>query len=332
MQVPIIGLDDKRQITVVLAITLSGLLLPPQVLYQGKTEACHPPKGVTFPTGWDVWHSETHWANEDTMLRYIKQIILPYVAITRQRLSLAASHTALLVMDVYKAHITTGVLKYLADNHIICRIVPANCTSELQPLDCLFNHVFKTKMAEKFNAWYSSEVFKKLGKGIPLESIKVNMQLSDIKPIHAIRMIEVINDISSNHLLIRQCWEKAGILNTSNQPIVHVVPPLVLSKPLPQQNSDTDIELLARRMLGNLIQPGLELKVISLSSTSIVGIVEGQQFNWIRSAEGSFSQVIVDKGKYYLPLLAFEYILVILFIIYLDNHVDSCAQPTSSGV
>eukprot|EP00731_Ephydatia_muelleri_P007000 Em0003g1248a len=68
-QVPIIGLDDKRQITVVLAITLSGLLLPPQVLYQGKTEACHPPKGVTFPTGWDVWHSETHWANEDTMLR-----------------------------------------------------------------------------------------------------------------------------------------------------------------------------------------------------------------------------------------------------------------------
>eukprot|EP00731_Ephydatia_muelleri_P034700 Em0072g18a len=48
-------------------------------------------------------------------------------------------------------------------------------------------------------------------------------------------------------------------------------------------------------MLGNLIQPGLELKVISLSSTSIVGIVEGQQFNWIRSAEGSFSQVIVDK-------------------------------------
>ena len=128
------------------------------------------------------------------------------------------------------------------------------------------------------------------------------------------------------------CWEKAGILNTSNQPIVHVVPPLVLSKPLPQQNSDTDIELLARRMLGNLIQPGLELKVISLSSTSIVGIVEGQQFNWIRSAEGSFSQVIVDKGKYYLPLLAFEYILVILFIIYLDNHVDSCAQPTSSGV
>lgn len=72
------------------------------------------------------------------------------------------------------------------------------------------------------------------------------MQLSYVKPKHAIRMIEVMNDISSYHLLIRKCWEKAGILCTSNQPIVHTVPPLVLSEPLPQQTSDTDIELLAR--------------------------------------------------------------------------------------
>ena len=105
-----------------------------------------------------MWHSKTHWANEDTKLRYIKHIILPYVAITR-RLSLTASHSAMLVMDVYKTHITPGVLKYLADNQIICQLVPANCTSELQPLDCLLNHVFLIKMAEKFNAWYSSEEF-----------------------------------------------------------------------------------------------------------------------------------------------------------------------------
>ena len=35
-------------ITVVLATTLSGLLLPYQILYQGKTEACHPPAGVRW--------------------------------------------------------------------------------------------------------------------------------------------------------------------------------------------------------------------------------------------------------------------------------------------
>lgn len=40
--VPISGLDDKREITVLLAVTLAGEYLPPQLLYQGKTERCHP--------------------------------------------------------------------------------------------------------------------------------------------------------------------------------------------------------------------------------------------------------------------------------------------------
>lgn len=41
-RVPIIGLDDKRQVTIVFAGTLSGDFLAPQVIYQGKTSACHP--------------------------------------------------------------------------------------------------------------------------------------------------------------------------------------------------------------------------------------------------------------------------------------------------
>lgn len=52
------ALDDKREITVVLSSTLSGDMLPPQVIYAGKTEKCH--AKVTFPDGWDVWHSENH--------------------------------------------------------------------------------------------------------------------------------------------------------------------------------------------------------------------------------------------------------------------------------
>ncbi|KAH3834639.1 hypothetical protein DPMN_107971 [Dreissena polymorpha] len=49
-QVSITGLDDKRQITVLLAVTKSGCLLPPQVIYAGKTERCLP-KGVCSPDG-----------------------------------------------------------------------------------------------------------------------------------------------------------------------------------------------------------------------------------------------------------------------------------------
>ena len=40
--VPMVALDDKRQITAVLAMNSLGHLLPPQLLYAGLTERCHP--------------------------------------------------------------------------------------------------------------------------------------------------------------------------------------------------------------------------------------------------------------------------------------------------
>ena len=41
-QVDVTGLDDKREMTALLACTLSGSLLPPQLIYAGKTTRCHP--------------------------------------------------------------------------------------------------------------------------------------------------------------------------------------------------------------------------------------------------------------------------------------------------
>ena len=77
-QVSIAGVDDKRQITLLLGITKSGTLLPPQQIYAGKTELCLSQK-VKFPDDWDVTFTETHWSNELSMLRYIDNVILPYV-------------------------------------------------------------------------------------------------------------------------------------------------------------------------------------------------------------------------------------------------------------
>ena len=51
-QVEIAGQNDKCQVTATLAGTLSGELLPLQILYQGKTERCHPSQ--TFPDGFDI--------------------------------------------------------------------------------------------------------------------------------------------------------------------------------------------------------------------------------------------------------------------------------------
>ena len=56
-QVPVVGKDDKREVTILLSIAATGDLLPPQVIhvYQGKTSECH--VNVTFPEGWNITHS-----------------------------------------------------------------------------------------------------------------------------------------------------------------------------------------------------------------------------------------------------------------------------------
>ena len=71
-QIDTIGLEDKREITVLLAISLTGELISPQVIYAGKTPRCHP--HVNIPPGWNFTHSASHWSNRDTMLEYIEKI------------------------------------------------------------------------------------------------------------------------------------------------------------------------------------------------------------------------------------------------------------------
>ena len=65
-RVELASLDDKRQITATFAATVSGHFLPMQLLYQEKTERCHPK--FTFPSEFDVFHTPNHWANEETCL------------------------------------------------------------------------------------------------------------------------------------------------------------------------------------------------------------------------------------------------------------------------
>ena len=87
--VPISGLGDKRLITTIFAGTLSGMFLLPQLIYAGKTKPCLPK--VDFPQGWDITCTPNHWANEESIKRYIKTIIVQYIEKTKQDMKLPSS-------------------------------------------------------------------------------------------------------------------------------------------------------------------------------------------------------------------------------------------------
>lgn len=219
-QITISGLDDKRQITLLLAVTKSGSLLPPQLIYAGKTDRCLP-KGVPFPDSWDVTYTETHWSNEDSMLQYVEKVILPYVEEIRDDLPLVNTTTqkAVALFDVYKAHQSEKLLSLLKKNDIIPLFVPAACTDKLQPLDLSVNREYKEELKAHFHDWYSAEIMQLLkqqeadsGDGAS-NSVVVDTKTSVIKPIHANWVIATHQKMSTRSDLIQMGFRKAGLLS-----------------------------------------------------------------------------------------------------------------------
>lgn len=217
-QVPLVGIDDKREITALLAINMAGHMLPPQIIYSGTTEKCHP--STVFPPEWDIYHTKNHWSNSDSMDRYLDKIIFPYIAKKRQELGLSSDQKAICIFDVFAAQRTQDFLKKLRDHNVLPIFVPASCTSELQPLDLTVNDQLKVLLKSKFSLWYSEQVMQGLhtSKGGPLG--KVSLNLSVLKPLNSQWLIDSIGTLSSRASVIRSGFRKAGILvdNTSTAP------------------------------------------------------------------------------------------------------------------
>ena len=74
--IPRKGGNDKRAITVTLAETLSGTILPFQLIYQGKTRRSLP--AVRFAAGFSLSYNTKHCSNEVETIRLLNDIIAPY--------------------------------------------------------------------------------------------------------------------------------------------------------------------------------------------------------------------------------------------------------------
>ena len=78
------GSNDKRGITVTLAETLSGQILPFQLIYPGKASRSLP--HVKFPAVFCLSYNEKHWCNEVETMALVNKIIYPYVTKVKEEL------------------------------------------------------------------------------------------------------------------------------------------------------------------------------------------------------------------------------------------------------
>ena len=202
--VEIVGTDDKRQITATVAGTMSGEFLPAQLIYGGKTPVCLPK--IDFPAGWSITFTPNHWANEDTVVSYIHNILLPYITDECKNLQLSPSHAALVIIDHFKGQFTDKILDVLELNNIMVVDVPANCTGKLQPMDLSVNKPIKDHMRSSFHKWYAHQVKSQNGNHEP-----VDLRLSLLKPLGARWFIDAFSHIQANPSIIKNGFLKAGI-------------------------------------------------------------------------------------------------------------------------
>src|SRR5579862_6661325 len=86
-QVPIVGQEEKRQITAVVASTLEGGLLPLQLIFKGQDKNKKERKAVPSlgevdtkrTRNWHLTQTYNHWSTLESMKDYIRLIIHPWV-------------------------------------------------------------------------------------------------------------------------------------------------------------------------------------------------------------------------------------------------------------
>ena len=107
-----------------------------QLIYGGKTT-----QSLTryeFPAEFPLSVNRKHYSNQDESIKFIDEILVPYIKTERERLELP-NQEALVNFDVFKGQVTQPVLDLLKQNNIAIVFVPANMTHLFQPLDLTVN-------------------------------------------------------------------------------------------------------------------------------------------------------------------------------------------------
>ena len=154
--VPLKGMTDKRTMTATFAVSLSGTFLPIQLIYGGKTKKSLP--RFKFPASFSLSVNPTHYSNEIEAMKYLREIIIPYVEMIRTTKKLKADQKALLIFDVFRGQVTEGVLSFIDLNDMVYAKVPNNMTGDFQVNDLTVNKHNKAYKKTKFNEWYSMQV------------------------------------------------------------------------------------------------------------------------------------------------------------------------------
>ncbi|CAI5951438.1 unnamed protein product [Closterium sp. NIES-65] len=119
----------------------------------------------TAASGIVVQAQDNGWMDESAVQTWLSNEVLPHLNPQRGQ----NARRAMLVLDSYRGHITQTMLQSYRTHSITLAVIPAGCTSQIQPLDVSINRCFKAAVRARYARWFMRE-------GIHLKTKKGNLQ------------------------------------------------------------------------------------------------------------------------------------------------------------
>ena len=187
-----VGDGDKRQITVMITVSLDGQMLKLQFVWQGTTIACTPWKLVKDDPALNQHlhsFSKSHWSTPTTIYELLENVYAPYFVAQNAKQGRSPHATSLLIWDVHYSHRDIGMREKMRENYgwICVDYIPARCTGLYQPGDQPeVNNAFKTASAAEGEVWLAQKLTKLSADHngtIPSKEVLKLLQKSSIGPV-----------------------------------------------------------------------------------------------------------------------------------------------------
>lgn len=141
---------NKKGFTVALAAKGNGEKLPALLIFKERNGELGPRvrAKLTIPSNLRVKASQNGWMTTSLYHWWLRAVYRPdpFNNLERRRL---------LVVDRYRPHTTETSRKILSDEgNSDMLLIPAGCTSLVQPMDVSVNRPFKVKMQEQWMQWF----------------------------------------------------------------------------------------------------------------------------------------------------------------------------------
>jgi hypothetical protein len=229
-QVPMVGKEEKRQITAVVASTLGGDLLPMQLIFKGQDKDRTKQKAVPAlneltvrrTAGWHLTQTYNHWSSLQSMKDYITRIIRPWVNGKGRELKFKESPHCVLILDCWAVHTSVEFRVWMKANypkyHLV--YVPAGCTGVAQPADVILQRPFKAGVVNAFNHWMTYKIHHLIKGGAAPSEVKVDSGMTVMKPLLVEWVWSSWRDLKDRGELIVKGWGKCGlgeVLNAAKQ-------------------------------------------------------------------------------------------------------------------